>query len=92
MTTKTLMHRTGYHVVFEQEDDGWFVVHAPELPGCISQGSDFHDASLNITSAIEDYLELVQQDPADHPMVTTSSTDLLQSSTVKAARFSSDAA
>jgi predicted RNase H-like HicB family nuclease len=85
---KMLMHRSGYYVVFEREEDGWYVVHAPELPGCISQGADFHDASANITTAIEDYLELAQEVP---PVVmTTSAARLVESSTVKDAQIVSD--
>jgi predicted RNase H-like HicB family nuclease len=87
---KTLMHRTGYYVVFERDEDGWYVVHVPELPGCISQGSNFHDASLNITNAINDYLELVEQSPTDRSMVTTSGDEMLESFTVESARFSSE--
>lgn len=63
---KVYLHvRTGFHVVFEPEDEGWFVVHVPDLPGCISQGSSFSDAVLNIDSAICDYLEAIGYDPED---------------------------
>lgn len=60
--SKVFLHSSGFHVVFEPDEDGWFVVHVPELPGCISQGSDFNDAAMNITSAISDYLSVIQVD------------------------------
>lgn len=46
-----------YRVVIEQDEDGMFVVEAPALPGCVSQGQSRKEALKNIQEAIELYLE-----------------------------------
>jgi predicted RNase H-like HicB family nuclease len=46
-----------YTVVLEQETDGGYVVSAPALPGCISQGDTRAEALSNIREAIALYLE-----------------------------------
>ncbi len=44
-------------VLFEQEKDGGYSVSVPSLPGCVSQGDTFEEATKNIQEAIELYLE-----------------------------------
>ena len=46
-----------YTVVLEQEEDGGFVVSAPALPGCVTQGDTREEALLNIQEAIGLYIE-----------------------------------
>jgi len=46
-----------YTVILEREPDGGFVVFAPALPGCVSQGDTRAEALANIREAIELYLE-----------------------------------
>ncbi len=46
-----------YRVIIEQDEDGVFVVEAPALPGCISQGKTREEALVNIQEAIAAYLE-----------------------------------
>ena len=46
-----------YTVVLEQERDGGYVVSAPALPGCVSQGDTRAEALSNIGEAIAVYLE-----------------------------------
>jgi predicted RNase H-like HicB family nuclease len=46
-----------YTVVLEQEGDGGYVVSAPALPGCVSQGDTRADALKNIQEAIALYVE-----------------------------------
>jgi predicted RNase H-like HicB family nuclease len=46
-----------YTVVLERESDGGFVVSAPVLPGCISQGNSREEALANIREAVELYIE-----------------------------------
>ena len=41
-----------FHVILEQEEDGWIVAECPALPGCISQGQDEQEAIVNIKEAI----------------------------------------
>ncbi len=47
----------GYTVILEREPDGGYVVSAPALPGCISQGDTREEALANIREAIELYIE-----------------------------------
>lgn len=39
-------------VTIEQDEDGYFVVDCPALPGCISQGQTRDEALTNIKEAI----------------------------------------
>ena len=47
----------GYTVILEREQDGGYVVSAPALPGCITQGDTREEALSNIREAIELYIE-----------------------------------
>ncbi len=47
-----------YKVVLERTDEG-FSVSCPVLPGCWSQGESELEALGNIKSAIEEYLEVL---------------------------------
>ena len=44
-------------IVLGRGDDGFFVVHAPALKSCWSQGKTREEALQNIREAIELYLE-----------------------------------
>ncbi len=46
-----------YRVIIEKDEDGVYVAEAPNLPGCISQGTTRAEAIVNIKEAIELYLE-----------------------------------
>ncbi len=48
-------------VVFERDEDGVFVAHCPQLPGCISQGRTRGEALANIAEAIQGYLQSLRQ-------------------------------
>ena len=55
-------------IVFEASEEGGFTVHAPSLPGCISEGDSREEALENIKEAIALYLEPIEDDlvyPAD---------------------------
>jgi predicted RNase H-like HicB family nuclease len=43
-------------ISIKQDEDGWFIVTVPALPGCISQGSTESEAKINIAEAIELHL------------------------------------
>jgi predicted RNase H-like HicB family nuclease len=60
-----------YRVVIEQDEDGMFVIEAPALPGCISQGSTYNEALQNIQEAIVAYLESLKQHGEPIPPSTT---------------------
>jgi predicted RNase H-like HicB family nuclease len=49
-----------YTVLIEHDEDGWFVVEVPALPGCVSQGRTRPEALHNIHEAIELYIESLQ--------------------------------
>lgn len=46
-----------YRVLVEQDEDGVYVVEAPALPGCVSQGHTRSEALASIREAITAYLE-----------------------------------
>ncbi len=46
-------------ITISDGEDGYLVVQAPELPGCISQGKTISEALANIKEAIELYLETI---------------------------------
>jgi len=52
-----MMQNMRYTVVLEVEPEGGFVVYAPALPGCVSQGKTREEALANIREAIELYVE-----------------------------------
>ncbi len=49
-----------YTVLLEESDEG-FAVSVPGLPGCHSQGDTREEALANITDAIREYLEVIQE-------------------------------
>jgi len=50
-----------FRVLLEQDEDGYFVVQVPEMPGCISQGKTREEALKNIKDAIQGYLESLKK-------------------------------
>ncbi len=46
-----------FQVFIERDEDGWFTVGCPELPGCASQGRTKAEALENIREAISASLE-----------------------------------
>ena len=48
-------------MLIEQDEDGWFVVNCPALPGCISQGKTREEALENIQDAIKGYIESLKK-------------------------------
>ena len=51
-----------YKVVFEQAEEGGFVVTCPAVPGTVSQGETYEEALANIKEAIELALECYRDD------------------------------
>ena len=45
-----------FHVVLENDEDGWIVAECPSLPGCVSQGRTQPEALENIREAITAWL------------------------------------
>jgi len=46
-----------FHVLIEQDEDGWYVASVPDLPGCYTQGKTLEQARQRIREAIELVLE-----------------------------------
>lgn len=51
-----------FPVIFEQDENGYFVVSCPILKGCYSQGKTLKEATENIKEAIELCLEELSED------------------------------
>lgn len=41
-----------FTVTIEQDESGWYTVHCPTMPGCVSQGPTREEAMANIREAI----------------------------------------
>ena len=50
-----------FRILFEQDEDGWFIGTCPSLPGCVSQGKTREEARLNLADAIAGYLESLRK-------------------------------
>ena len=48
------------HVIIEQDENGYYTVEVPALPGCLSQGETHEEAIGNIKEAIEAWLEVME--------------------------------
>ncbi len=56
-----------YTAIFEPADEGGYVVSIPSLPGCVSQGETFEEASEMIKDALKGYLEVLKEEGQDIP-------------------------
>ena len=48
-------------VTLYQDEDGWYVIECPVIPGCMSQGKTQAEALQNIQEAIQLCLEVRQE-------------------------------
>lgn len=60
------MEQKHFTVVIEQDEDGYYVVSAPSIRGCHTQGKTIDEAIENIKEAIELCLEVEQELPKEH--------------------------
>ena len=51
-----------FKIAIEQDEDGWYIVTLPALPGCVSQGKTEEEAKKNIAEAIELHLSALARD------------------------------
>jgi len=51
-----------FRVLIERDEDGWYVVTVPSLPGCVSQGRTEEEAKRHIAEAIELHLGSLARD------------------------------
>jgi predicted RNase H-like HicB family nuclease len=49
-------------VIFWSEADEAFVVEVPELPGCMADGSSYHEAVTNAEQVIQEWIETAQEE------------------------------
>ena len=47
-----------YTIVIEKDEDGWFVGHAPALPGCHTQAGSIDELMERMTEAITLWFEV----------------------------------
>ena len=60
-----------YSAVFERNDDGSkYYARVPDLPGCVSSGSDLQDAIDEITDAASGWLVVAEDDGINIPPAT----------------------
>lgn len=50
-----------YRIIVEKDEDGFFVVECPTLPGCVSQGKTRREALRNIKDATTGYIESLKK-------------------------------
>ena len=60
MAKKTL--QTNFQVIYQRDEDGYYVARVPALPGCHTQGKTLEQAESRIKEAIELYLESLALD------------------------------
>lgn len=56
-----------FSVIYEEASEGGYVVRAPALPGCHTQGETIEEAEKNIREAIELYLESLEAHQEEIP-------------------------
>jgi len=56
-----------YTAIFEPAEEGGYVVSVPALPGCVSQGETFEEASEMIKDAIKGYLQVLKEEKQEIP-------------------------
>ncbi len=59
-------------VTIEKDEDGYYVVECPSLPGCVSQGKAVEEALANIKEAIEGILEVRRSHGLSIPAIEVS--------------------
>jgi len=48
-----------FKIIVEKDESGYYVGEVPALPGCFSQGKTIAELKVNITEAIEGWLEVM---------------------------------
>ena len=57
-------------VILYRDEDGFWIVECPSLPGCISQGETKEKALENIKEAIHGYVAALEEDGIAVPQET----------------------
>lgn len=56
-----------YTVIFEPAEEGGYTVSVPALPGCISEGDTFEEATQMIKDAIKGCLQVLKEEKQEIP-------------------------
>ena len=48
-------------IIYWSEEDQSFVVEVPELPGCMADGSTYHEAVANAENVIAEWIETAKE-------------------------------
>ena len=56
-----------YTAIFEPAEEGGYTVSVPALPGCISEGDTFEEATKMIKDAIKGYLQVLKEEKQEIP-------------------------
>ncbi len=63
-------------VTMERDEDGYYVVDCPSLPGCLSQGKTPDEAMANIKEAIEGIVDLRRRKGLPVPTVNVAEIEI----------------
>jgi predicted RNase H-like HicB family nuclease len=47
-------------IIYWSEEDNCYVADVPELPGCMADGTSYHDALKNAETVINEWIETAQ--------------------------------
>jgi len=50
-----------YYIIYEQDEDGYFIATCPSIKGCVTAGKTLDEAYQNIQNAIESCLEALEK-------------------------------
>ena len=56
-----------YTAIFEPAKEGGYVVSVPALPGCITEGDTFEEATVMVKDAIEGWLSVAKDEGEEIP-------------------------
>lgn len=59
-----------YTAIFEPAKEGGYVVSVPALPGCLSEGDTFEEATKMIKDAMKGYLAVLKKEGLEIPKET----------------------
>lgn len=59
-----------FKVIIEQDEDGWFVAHAPAIPGCHTQAKTYEQALKNTQEVIDLCLEEARENKKYRDQIT----------------------
>lgn len=62
------MRKESFPVTLYRDEDGWYVVECPIIPGCMSQGKTEPEALHNIREAIQLCLEVRREQGLPHTL------------------------